>query len=93
MYDHSLHRERKYFCRYSLHAFITEEMLKRHIKDCFKINGKPNIKIPKKDECLKFKNFERNIKLPFNIYVDFESIPVSGDNGKQNPNESYPNKY
>ena len=48
MYDHSVHRGRKHFCRYCLHAFITEEILKRHIKDCFKINGKQTIKMPKK---------------------------------------------
>ena len=35
MYDHSVHRGRKHFCRYCLHAFITEEILKRHIKDSF----------------------------------------------------------
>ena len=40
MYDHSLHCNGKHFCSYCLHAFITEETLKRHIKDCFKINGK-----------------------------------------------------
>ena len=40
MYDHSLHRGRKHFCRYCLHAFVTEEILKCHIKDCFKMNGK-----------------------------------------------------
>ena len=27
------------------------------------------------------------------IYADFESILVSEDSGKQNPNESYTNKY
>ena len=27
------------------------------------------------------------------IYADFESILVPEDNGKQNPNESYINKY
>ena len=27
------------------------------------------------------------------IYEDFESILVPEDNGKQNPNESYINKY
>ena len=27
-------------CRYCLHAFSTEEILKHHIKECFKINGK-----------------------------------------------------
>ena len=50
MYGHSLHHGRKLFCLYCLHAFITEEILKHHIKDCFKINGKQTIKMPKKDE-------------------------------------------
>ena len=36
MYDRSLHRGRKHFCHYCLHAFITEEVLKCHIKDHFK---------------------------------------------------------
>ena len=27
------------------------------------------------------------------IYADLEIILVPGDNGKQNPNESYANKY
>ena len=35
MYDHSLNGRRKHFYRYCLHAFITEEILKRHIKDSF----------------------------------------------------------
>ena len=56
-------------------------------------NGKETIKIPKKDEYVKFKNVERKMKVPFMIHVDFESILVSEDNGKQNPNESYTNKY
>ena len=93
MYDQTLHRGRKHFCRYSLHAFVTEEILKVPIKDCFKINGKQIIKMPKKGECIKFKNFERKIKSPFMIYADFESIVAPEDNGKQNLNESYTNKY
>ena len=39
-YNHTLHRGRQYFCRYCLQAFSTEEVLKRHLKYCFKINGK-----------------------------------------------------
>ena len=49
--------------------------------------------MPKKDEYVKFKNFERNIKPPFMIYADFESVLVPEDNGKENPNESCTNKY
>ena len=38
-YD-SLNCGRKYFCCCFLHAFITEKVLKRHIKKSFQINGK-----------------------------------------------------
>ena len=47
MYNHTLHRRKKHFCRYCLQAFSTE-LLKRHIKDCFKINEKQKIILPKK---------------------------------------------
>ena len=49
--------------------------------------------MPKKDEYVKFKNFQRKLKSPFMIYADFESILLLENNGKQNPNESYTNKY
>ena len=93
MYDHLLDRGRKHFCRYCLQAFIAEEILKHHIKGCFKTNGKQTIKMPKKGEYVKFTNFERKKKSPFMIYGDFESILVPEDNRKQNPNEFYTRKY
>ena len=93
MYDHSLHRGRKHFCRFCFHAFIMEENLKRHINDCFEINGKQAIKMPKKGEYVKFKNFERKIKSVFMIYADFENMLLRESNGNQNPNETYTNKY
>ena len=93
MQDYTLHRRRKHFCRHSLQAFSSEEILKSHIKDCIKINGKQRIIMPTKGEFLKFKNYERKIKSQFMIYADFESIFVPENNGKQNPNESYTNKY
>ena len=76
-----------------LHTSITEEILKGHIKYCFKVNSKQRIIMPKKSEYVKLKNAERKIKSPFMIYADFESILVSEDNGKQNRNEFYTNKY
>ena len=41
-----------------------------------------------KNEYIRCKN-DKKIKSPFMIYADFESILVPGDNGKQNPDESY----
>ena len=50
--------------------------------------------MPKKDNYARFKNYERKLlKLPFMIYGDFDSILIPEDNGKQNPEEPYTNKY
>ena len=38
------------------------------------MNGKEKIIIPKKGEYAKFNHYEREIKSPFNLYADFESI-------------------
>ena len=45
------------YCFTSLQAFSTEQLLKCHIKDCFKINGKQKILMPKKGEYVKFKDY------------------------------------
>ena len=74
MYDHTLHCARKRVCSYRLQTFSGEEILKYHIKDCFKINGKQRIIMPKKREYIKFENYEKKIKSSFIIYADFENI-------------------
>ena len=93
MYNHTLHHRKKHLCRYNLQAFSTEEILKRHIKNRLKINGKPKIIIHEKGEYVKLKNYDQKIKPPFIIYGDFKSILVLENNGKQKPEESYTNKY
>ena len=55
MYDHYIVEED---CRYCFHAFITEETLKRPIKDCFKIKGKQRIIMPKKVNMLNSKTLK-----------------------------------
>ena len=49
--------------------------------------------MPKKSEYVRFKNFERKVKSPFMIYVDFESIVAPEDNRRQNLGESYTSKH
>ena len=74
-------------------CFITEEILKHHIKNYFQISGKQTIQMPRNGEYFKLKIFERKTKSPSMICAYFENILVSKDNRKQNPNESYTNKY
>ena len=45
----------KHFCCYCFQAFRTEEILKSHIKDCFKIKGKQRAIKPKKVNMLSLK--------------------------------------
>ena len=74
--------EKRHFCRYCLQAFSKKEILQRHIKDCFKINWKQVIIIPRKGEHIMFKSYERKIESPFIIFADFVSISLSKYNGK-----------
>ena len=50
MSNHTLHSRRRYFCRYFPESFATEEILKSHVEDGFKINGTQMIKMTKKVE-------------------------------------------
>ena len=68
-------------------SFQYRKVIKSHIKDYFKINGKQIIKIPKKEEYVRFKNYKRKIKSPNIIDPDFEIILVPENNAKQNPRE------
>ena len=83
MYDHTFNRGRKRLFRYCLQAFSAEKILQSQIKDCFKIDGKQIVIMPKKGECVKFKNYERKIKSLFTIHGDFEIILVPENNGKK----------
>ena len=93
MCNHALHCERKHFRNYCLQSCSTPQILERYINDCFNTNGKQMIKMAKKVETVKYKNYTRKIKSPFMIYADFESILVTENNEKRNPDESYTNKY
>ena len=53
MYNHPLHHGKTH----CLQVFSTDEILKHHIKDCFKINGKQRIIMSKKGEYVKIKNY------------------------------------
>ena len=65
MYYNTPHRERKkHFCRYCQHAFSAAEILKNLFNNCFKVNGKQIIKMPKKGEYIRFKSYERTTKPP-----------------------------
>ena len=57
MYNQTLHRDKKHFHRSFLQSFRTAQILDRHVDDFLKSNGKQMIKMAKKNEIIKFKNY------------------------------------
>ena len=91
MFNKTRHKGKKYFCKSYLRCFSSENVLNDHKKDCLLINGGQNVKLGK--GFIEFKNFNRQIPVPFKIYADFECLLKSCDVGVDNDCFSYTKKY
>ena len=70
------HNGRRYYCNYWLFGFAREDLLLDHEPNCRK-NGPQNIKLPNEgNDVLYFKELHKQLKVPFVIYADFESILI-----------------
>lgn len=67
----SSHQHRLFYCNTCLHQTTSKDILKKHMEVC----GKAVSVMPAEaDNIIKFKNFEKQIPVPFCLYVDFECI-------------------
>ena len=66
----SLHK--KHFCMSCLQNFTTKEILNSHRERCLLINDTQAVKY--ETEIIKFKNFDKQIPIPFKIYADSECL-------------------
>ena len=67
MFSKTNNKNNKYFCKSCLQCFSGENVLKELKKDCLLINGSQNVKLER--GFIEFKNFNRQIPVPFKIYV------------------------
>ena len=72
MYLKTKHKDRKHFCMSCLQNFTTKEILNNHRERCLLING-TQAAIYEKGK-IKFKNFDKEIPIPFKIYADTEFL-------------------
>ena len=63
-------RHKKYFSMPCLQNFTTEEVLSNHKKQCLLINGCQAANY--ESGITKFKNYEKQVPVPFTIYADTE---------------------
>ena len=72
------HNDKKYFCQYCFHGCTSEEVLKNHLERS-KLREGQRIKLPKADDKngrdkVQFTKTEYQLRVPFVIYADFESV-------------------
>ena len=83
-------KNKKYFCICCLQCFSSEKVLIEHKENCLIINGKQSVKL--KSGSISFKNYFKQLPVPFKIYADFECI-LKGVKGSDKNNVSSTGKY
>ena len=68
--SHKTKNKKKYFCKSSLQCFSSKNVLTKHKKVCVSINGGQSVKLGK--ETIEFKNYFKQVPVPFKVYADFE---------------------
>ena len=63
---------KKHPCKYCLQSFSNGRDLTEHKKTCLEINDKQSVKL--RSGSIKFKNYFKQLAVPFKIYSDFESL-------------------
>ena len=89
MCNKTKNKNKKRFCRYCWQFFSREKVLEEYQKVYLKINSKQNLKL---SDSIKFKNYLKQLAVPFKIYTDFDST-LRGVKNKYKNNASYTKKY
>ena len=80
-------KNKKWFCKSCLQRFSSENVLIKHKEDCLSISGQQSINLEK--GTIEFKNYFKQLPVPFKIYADFEC----NLRGAESYEGSYTKKY
>ena len=70
MFHKTKNKNKKWFCKSCLQCFSSENVLIKHKEDCLSVNGQKSINLEK--ETIQFRNYFKQLPVPFKIYADFE---------------------
>ena len=95
--QYSNDNNKKYFCQHCLHSYISQEVLNNLLRR-YKLQGAQRIKLPEADDkkgCdkVKFTKTEYQLRLPFVIYEDFESVLYKQDSCEPLSSKSFTTQY
>ena len=74
---------------YCLQCFSSDNILDEYKKNRITVNGKQAINMPNNGEKVQFKNYHKQLQVPFVIYADFEAIVEKIHGVKQDSDNSY----
>ena len=81
-----------FICKKCFTHFTKEELLEKHIKYCSN-NQTVAVKMPEPNTYLHFKNYYKQLPIPFVVYADFECFTKPMNTCSPNPKESYNYNY
>ena len=70
MFHKTKNKNKKWFYKSCLQCFSKESALINHKENCPSINGNQSVQL--EERTIKFKNYFKQIPVPFKIYTDFE---------------------
>ena len=84
---------RHFFCYFCLTGFKQKDKLFDHLPLC-RIHGAQKVELPSKgqNDIVKYKDYLKQIRLPFVIYCDFETFNRKIDTCENNPSKSHTTK-
>ena len=85
------HKCKQYFCMNCLQDFTQESSRDQHQVYC-ENNESVRVEMPKQGSTIEFKDGQNQFKVPFIMYVDFESILELIQSPNPNPNQPYTNE-
>ena len=81
-----------FICKKCFSHFTNEELLEKHIEYCSK-NATAIVKMPEPNTMLYFKNYHKQLPIPFVVYAEFECFTKPMNSCSPNPKESYNYNY
>ena len=81
-----------FICKRCFTHFTNQELLDKHIKYCSN-NKTAFVKMPEPKTNLHFKNYYKQLPIPFTVYADFECFTKPMNSCSPNPNYSYNYNY
>ena len=83
-------KTKKFFCKCCSQCFSSGKILIEHKENCLVINVKQSVKL--KSGLISFKNYFKQLPVPFKIYADFKYVLKEVKSSDKN-NGSYTEKY